>query len=294
MPTFKYNIFHEDEGIDADMFSDLQEIHIEHTTEITRDNIVLDTDITGGTPEAVVFQLAEDKFAVKMPIPYGLVVGKSNLHFYKNGVEITDIAEHERPYLAERGQDPLSTDWVFAFRVDEPYDDTATYTLTWVEKIIPINSEYIYGIPFDKDMSSPEFNSQECDNIMFPILPSPFVYEIWTFKRHTCNSNGVSAKRQYALGIKKHLREGDHRYKLYYRADSGEYTLQEFVSRNEGPVPINTLRLGINSAAYKIRPFKIRIYNTDTGARSPLSLVWGWQQTGDSYATRGFRRLKTK
>lgn len=251
-------------------------------------------DIIGTPPTGTVFDIDPDNqsFTVMLPIPYSYTSGLQNLKFWNNDIELP-ITEGIRTYVTGRNQDPLSLDWVFAFRCDTDYDSMADsnglYKITFDEKVIPIAPE---GIPFSGKADKPFFNSVRADNIMFPKLLSPYVYEVWRWIRNDTAVDGLSKKKQSELGVMKIFKEGNSRYRLACRGDKEEYTLQEFAQRLDFGYLF--FQPSWNTVHPRTVPFQFCIYNTVTGARSLMSHTYGYVQTGIGIETMGFRRILDK
>lgn len=260
---------------------------------VNRDNFILYGDITPmevDTDQVLKLDPDGSNFVCKFPIPISVTVGKQNVQFWKRGQsEPISITEYPKTYKAGINRDPLSLDWVFAFKVNKPYDANADYYITWREIEIPIVPN---GIPFRNDGGKKFFMDQLADDILLPPLPDNYVYEVWRWCKNSGGTKKLKGKRASFCGIMKEWREGYGRYKLYFRGDQGEHTLSAIMSRSENG--LTAIMGGQNDRRRKITPFLFYIYNTVTAARSRASLSYGWAQTGNESNIRGFRRIKIK
>lgn len=269
-------------------------VHHEFVASSVLRSFILYSDIIGTPPEGTVFDIAEDNsnFAVMLPIPFSYTSGKGNLKFFK-GEEGLDITEGIRHYVAGRNQCPLSLDWVFAFKCNNPYDagadEAGVYRITFDERIILFQIE---AIPFSKDIKDTLFNSSDADNLMLPKLPSPYVYQLHRWIRKDVSAYGNTGKKQGDLGVMKVRNMGTCRFRLACRGDIGEYILKDIASRSDSQ--FRFFMTGWNSASPRLVPFKISIYNTETGATSFLSHTYGQQQTSSSISYCGLKRVLEK
>ena len=222
--------------------------------------------------------LDDTNFAIKFPIPYSYTIGKSNLKVYKNGIQIDPSYITETHKFDNDDNDVLSNDYVFIFIVELHYDENALYEVEITEKKLYI--EVPNGVPFFGSKEDPIIKSGSSNDILLPKLSSPYVYEIWRFKRY--QRYGM---RQYKNRIADHHNEGSSRFILYCRGDIGEHTLSEISSRRG--------ILWVDSRP-RNRPFKFAIYDTISGARSELGCSYGYNQIDKNREIRGIRRIYTK
>jgi hypothetical protein len=141
------------------------------------------------------------------------------------------------------------------------------------------------GVPFRDNFGVPAYFTSSDDNIMLPVLPDGYVYEVWRWIRRSSEKMGIREQ----TNLINHNYEASQRFRLLARAGEGEHTLSSIVS---------SIYYGVDSFKYKKRvrpiPFAFAIYELETGARTKLGCTYGWYQVNDSYTERAFRRRKSK
>lgn len=303
---YEFNKFHDSKGV-VKRIVDEEEIPV--TVFITEDDIIeiIQQDYTEiNPPRSEVWQLHLDQnetnpidFTVKLPIGEDYILNKSDLKFWKDetGIgndwqEITNITQHEKWLNPSMGsnEDPLSTDWVWAFRCNEPFNPNYLYKVTYIDRKLKIRTKA--GRPFEGDLNSIVYDSVISDNIKLMKLPSPLV---WVLYRWKSNSGGVDEgiyKKSRKLGATTIWKDGFRRYKFLCIGEKDECTLKEITSRITDGYFTVFKDNGVG-AKYRVIPFRFGIYNTETGARSDIedSPTYALQVTGQNAATKGLRRI---
>ena len=258
---------------------------------LNRDNFVEAGDITytGDLPEIFNEIIDGETVLVKLPIPFSFTVNKSDLKLFVNGEDIgsENIIQIPRSLTGNnvgKTYCPRCIDWVFAFvAAIGAYDSNKTYRVEWIQKELLM--QVPEGVPFRYNFGVPTYFTLSDDDIMLPVLPDGYVYEVWRWIRRSSKKEGLREK----TNLINHSFEAGQRFRLLARAGEGEHTLSSIIS---------SIYYGVDSFKYQKRfrpiPFAFAIYELETGARTKLGCTYGWYQVAGSYSQRAFRRRKSK
>ena len=119
---------------------------------------------------------------------------------------------------------PRCIDWVFAFVATiGAYDSNKTYRVEWIQKELLM--QVPEGVPFRYNFGVPTYFTLSDDDIMLPVLPDGYVYEVWRWIRSS-KKGGLREK----TNLINHSFEAGQRFRLLARAGEGEHTLSSIIS----------------------------------------------------------------